>query len=167
MRKEWYRIMVTLVLLLLCFLTMIKELRSPDLSAAKPSDPTSAMSLKVDSMMKIISSRDSLIVTRDTVVYRVNKTKEIIREYINTKDTVVKIKLCDSLAVRCDSIASQYSRNDSLFRQQIASYVHIISIKDTIINNQNKDIAKLNRRVKFVATVSAIAAAAATAIILK
>jgi hypothetical protein len=93
--------------------------------------------------------------------------KEIVLQYVNTKDTIVKVALCDSLVVRCDSIASQYSRNDSLFRQQVSDYKDVIASKDTIINNQKNTIAKLNRRVKFVAAASATAAAVLTTILLK
>lgn len=165
MSKNNYRLAVIVSLLIVLFL-MINHSKGP---ASEPNDSyvIQKMSSKIDSMMNVIKSRDTLIVSRDTVVYRTNKIKEIIKEYSTTTDTIIKIKLCDTLAVKCDSIASQYSRNDSLFREQVKSYKSIVSAKDSIINNQQKDIAKLGRRVKFAAAVSAIAAAAITTIILK
>ena len=130
-------------------------------------DNGSKIESRVDSLMKSIHARDTIIVPRDTVIYRTKKVKEIMLQYVNTKDTIVKVALCDSLVVRCDSIASQYSRNDSLFRQQVSDYKDVIASKDTIINNQKNTIAKLNRRVKFVAAASATAAAVLTTILLK
>jgi hypothetical protein len=117
--------------------------------------------------MKSIEARDTIIVPRDTVIYRTKKVKEIVFQYVNTKDTIVKAALCDSLVIRCDSIASQYSRNDSLFRKQVDDYKNVIALKDTIISNQDNAISKLNRRAKFVAAASATAAAVLTIILLK
>lgn len=165
MSKDNYRLSVIVSLLIVLFL-MINHSKDP-VSSPNESYVIHKMSHKIDSMMNVINSRDTLIVSRDTVIYRTNKVKEIIKEYATTTDTIIKIKLCDSLAIRCDSIASQYSRNDSLFREQVKSYKNIVSAKDSIINNQQKDIAKLGRRVKFAAVASAIAAAAITTIILK
>jgi len=164
MTKNSYKVLLMLIIIaVIGIICNVKNGRTPE----SIHDNGSKIELRVDSIMKSIQARDTIIVPRDTVIYRTKKVKEIVFQYVNTKDTIVKAALCDSLVVRCDSIASQYSRNDSLFRQQVYEYQQIIVLKDTIINDQKNTIKKLSRRAKFVAAASATAAAVLTIILLK
>ncbi len=76
---------------------------------------------RVDSIKAEIHKRDSIIIDRDTVIYRVKEVRELVTEVRTETDTVLKLIACDSLAVACDSLAVQYSRQDSIFRAQIGS----------------------------------------------
>lgn len=164
MTKVSYRVFLILTIIaMLGIIVHTTKMTAP----GSASGQATVAEVKIDSLEKSIRHRDTIIVPRDTVIYRTKKIKEVIVEYVNTKDTIVKIAMCDSMAVRCDSISSQYSRNDSLFRQQVYEYQQIIVLKDTIINDQKNTIAKLSRRVKFVAAASATAAAVLTTILLK
>lgn len=93
---------------------------------------------KVDSIKVEIQKRDSLIISRDTVIYRVKEVKTLITEYRIETDTVLKLIKCDSLAIACDSMASQFSRQDSLFREQITDYKAIVSVQDSLLKIKPK-----------------------------
>lgn len=94
--------------------------------------------LVADTIRERIEHRDSFLIERDTVVYRVREVKNLITEYRTETDTVIKIQLCDSLAVKCDSLASQFSRQDSVYREQISDYKLLVSVQDSIIKLKPK-----------------------------
>ena len=100
---------------------------------------------QIDSLKGVISGRDSLIIQRDSVIRVTTRTKEIIREYHNTTDTITKLILCDSLAIACDSMADQYQRQDSIFRLQITDLKQVISKQDTVIQGQTLKLKKAQR----------------------
>lgn len=93
---------------------------------------------KVDTLIREIEHRDTLLIERDSVVYRTERIRETVKEYRLTSDTITKLILCDSLAVACDSLAVQFSRQDSLYREQIVDYKAIVSLQDSIIKAKPK-----------------------------
>lgn len=95
-------------------------------------------SSKVDWIKVEIQKRDSFIIDRDTVIYRVKEVRELITEYRTETDTVTKLIKCDSLAIACDSLAVQYSRQDSIFREQIGSYKSLVAVQDSLLKVKPK-----------------------------
>jgi hypothetical protein len=88
---------------------------------------------RIESLRNAINNRDTLIVHRDTVIRQTNRIKELTREYITHIDTVLKLQICDTLAVACDSLADRYRTQDSVFRAQIFDYRQLISKQDSSI----------------------------------
>ena len=93
---------------------------------------------KVDTILQRIEYRDTLLIERDTVVYRTREVKNLITEYRTETDTVVKLQICDSLAVKCDSLADQFNRQDSIYREQISDYRRVVGVQDSIIKSKPK-----------------------------
>ena len=100
---------------------------------------------RIDSLLQSIDGRDTLLISRDSVIYRTTKTKELITEYRYTSDTVTKIVLCDSIVVACDSLADQFVRQDSVFREQVSDLKLVVITQDSVIVDQSGQIKKLKR----------------------
>jgi len=100
---------------------------------------------RIDSLLQTIDGRDTLLISRDSVIYRTTKTKELITEYRYTSDTVTKIILCDSIVVSCDSLADQFVRQDSVFREQVSDLKLVVITQDSVIVDQSGTIKKLKR----------------------
>lgn len=109
-----------------------------------------------DTIRERIINRDTLLISRDTVIYRTKEVKNLITEYRIETDTVLKIQICDSMAVKCDSLADQYKRQDSIFREQIVDYALLVSVQDTAIKSQESEIKKLRRRNRILIGLSAV-----------
>lgn len=93
---------------------------------------------KVDSIKVEIQKRDSFIVSRDTVIYRINTVRDLVHEVRTETDTILKLIKCDSLAVACDSLAVQYNRQDSIFREQISDYKLLTEVQDSLLRVKPK-----------------------------
>lgn len=91
-----------------------------------------------DTIREKIIQRDSLLISRDTVIYKVKEVKNLITEYRIETDTVLKIQICDSIVITCDSLASQFSRQDSLFREQIKDYSALVGLQDSMLKIKPK-----------------------------
>ena len=100
---------------------------------------------RIDSLLQTIDGRDTLLISSDSVIYRTTKTKELITEYRYTSDTVTKIVLCDSIVVACDSLADQFVRQDSIFREQVSDLKLVVVTQDSVIVDQSGQIKKLKR----------------------
>tara|TARA_R110000822_G_scaffold72922_3_gene175279 strand:- start:9459 stop:9932 length:474 start_codon:yes stop_codon:yes gene_type:complete len=100
---------------------------------------------RIDSLLQTIEGRDTLLISSDSVIYRTTKTKELITEYRYTSDTVTKIVLCDSIVVACDSLADQFVRQDSIFREQVSDLKLVVVTQDSVILDQSGTIKKLKR----------------------
>jgi hypothetical protein len=100
---------------------------------------------RIDSLLQTIDGRDTLLISSDSVIYRTTKTKELITEYRYTSDTVTKIVLCDSIVVACDSLADQFVRQDSIFREQVSDLKLVVVTQDSVIVDQSGTIKKLKR----------------------
>jgi hypothetical protein len=114
--------------------------------------PTDLTPLKdqIDSLRNAINKRDTLIVHRDTVIRQTSRIKELTREYYTKIDTVLKLQICDTLAVACDSLADRYREQDSVFRAQIFDYRQLVSKQDSSI-----ELLKKQRTRRFIAGFSA------------
>ena len=119
--------------LLLCVIALLAVLLYFDRCSG--SEVTSS---KADSIRVEIQKRDSFIVSRDTVIYRVKEVRQLVTEVRTQTDTILKLIKCDSLAVACDSLAVQYRRQDSLFREQIVDYKAIVSVQDSLLKIKPK-----------------------------
>jgi hypothetical protein len=101
---------------------------------------------RIESLRNAINNRDTLIVHRDTVIRQTSRIKELTREYYTKIDTVLKLQICDTLAVACDSLADRYREQDSVFRAQIFDYRHLVSKQDSSI-----ELLKKQRTRRFIA----------------
>lgn len=109
---------------------------------------------RIDSLKNNIRHRDTLIISRDTVINNVRNIKETIKEYYTTTDTVEKIVICDSLVKSCDSLASQYLQQDSIFRAQIYDYRTLVETQDSVITILKTDIDRAKRKGNIKAGIS-------------
>lgn len=91
-----------------------------------------------DTIRERIINRDTLLISRDTVIYRTKEVKNLITEYRIETDTVLKIQICDSMAVKCDSLADQFVRQDSIHREQIFDYKLLVSVQDSLLKVKPK-----------------------------
>lgn len=98
-----------------------------------PSVDMKPLEQRIESLRNAINNRDTLIVHRDTVIRQTNRIKELTREYYTKIDTVLKLQICDTLAVACDSLADRYREQDSVFRAQIFDYKQLVSKQDSSI----------------------------------
>ena len=90
MTKVSYRVFLILTIIaMLGIIVHTTKMTAP----GSASGQATVAEVKIDSLEKSIRHRDTIIVPRDTVIYRTKKIKEIIVEYINTKDTIVKIAM--------------------------------------------------------------------------
>ena len=101
---------------------------------------------RIDSLLQTIDGRDTLLIRRDTVIYVTNTIHRLTTDYRNTTDTVTKLILCDSIMVACDSMAYQYSRQDSIFREQVSDLKLVVSTQDSAIFDQSGQIKNLKRK---------------------
>ena len=66
----------------------------------------------------------------------------MIVKYQTITDTITKLQMCDTIVVKCDSLAEQYRRQDSLHREYVTEL--------GLINAQNvaelQQVQKKNRR---------------------
>jgi hypothetical protein len=127
------------VLVVLCvwFIRSCEDNKRVDLSGIEQ---------RIDSIKRAINSRDTLIIHRDTVIKQTSRIKELTREYYTKIDTVLKLQICDTLAVACDSLADRYREQDSVFRAQIFDYTHLVSKQDSSI-----ELLKKQRTRRFIA----------------
>lgn len=100
---------------------------------------------RLDSLMQSVAIRDTLLIRRDTVIYVTNTIHRLTTDYRNTTDTVTKLILCDSIVVACDSMAYQYNRQDSIFREQVSDLKLVVVTQDSVIVDQSGQIKKLKR----------------------
>ena len=112
----------------------------------QPSVDMKPLEQRIESLRNAINNRDTLIVHRDTVIKQTSRIKELTREYITHVDTVLKLQICDTLAVACDSLADRYREQDSVFRAQIFDYKQLVSKQDSSI-----DLLKKQRTRRFIA----------------
>lgn len=91
-----------------------------------------------DTIREQIVQRDSFLIPFEVVKDRTHEVKTIIKEYYTETDTVLKIQICDSMAVKCDSLASQFNRQDSIFREQIVDYKLLVAVQDSMIKAKPK-----------------------------
>ena len=112
----------------------------------QPSVDMKPLEQRIESLRNAINNRDTLIVHRDTVIRQTNRIKELTREYITHVDTVLKLQICDTLAVACDSLADRYREQDSVFRAQIFDYRQLVSKQDSSI-----ELLKKQRTRRFIA----------------
>lgn len=111
---------------------------------------------RIDSIMNQINWRDTILISRDSVVYRTAVLRETLRDYRLIHDTLQKIILCDSIVIACDSLASQFNRQDSIYREQIHDYSTIVANQDSVIFDQSGQIKKLKLRNKILVSLAAI-----------
>ncbi len=71
---------------------------------------------KVETVVEreVIVKYDTLILHRDTVIEHVERLQSMIVKYQTITDTVTKLQMCDTIVVKCDSLAEQYRQQDSL-----------------------------------------------------
>jgi hypothetical protein len=112
----------------------------------QPSVDMKPLEQQIDSLRDAINKRDTLIVHRDTVIKQTSRIKELTREYYTKIDTVLKLQICDTLAVACDSLADRYRKQDSVFREQIFDYRQLVSKQDSSIQ-----LLKKQRTRRFIA----------------
>jgi hypothetical protein len=113
------------------------------LNKAKYDSLITAISVKMDS----VNARKEIMQTSsDTVIYRSNKVKEIVREYYTIHDTISRLIYCDSLAEECEELAYDCAINDSLHRKQEVDLGAVISKQDTLI----KVLSQSKRRRVFI-----------------
>lgn len=88
---------------------------------------------------EVIVKYDTLILHRDTVIQHTEKLQSMIVKYQTITDTITKLQLCDTIVVKCDSLAEQYRQQDSLHRE----YVEELGL----INAQNvTELGKLKKK---------------------
>jgi hypothetical protein len=112
----------------------------------QPSVDMKPLEQRIESLRNAINNRDTFIVHRDTVIRQTNRIKELTREYYTKIDTVLKLQICDTLAVACDSLANRYREQDSVFRAQIFDYKQLVSKQDSSI-----ELLKKQRTRRFIA----------------
>ena len=112
----------------------------------QPSVDMKPLEQRIESLRNAINNRDTFIVHRDTVIRQTNRIKELTREYYTKIDTVLKLQICDTLAVACDSLADRYREQDSVFRAQIFDYKQLVSKQDSSI-----ELLKKQRTRRFIA----------------
>ena len=112
---------------------------------------------KVETVVEreVIVKYDTLILHRDTVIEHVERLQSMIVKYQTITDTVTKLQMCDTIVVKCDSLAEQYRQQDSLHREYVTEL--------GLINAQNVaelgQVQKKNRRkTAVIATLSGIIA---------
>lgn len=90
----------------------------------------------------VIVKYDTLILHRDTVIEHVERLQSMIVKYQTITDTVTKLQMCDTIVVKCDSLAEQYRQQDSIHREYVTEL--------GLINAQNVtelgQLKKKNRR---------------------
>lgn len=91
---------------------------------------------------EVIVKYDTLILHRDTVIEHVERLQSMIVKYKTITDTVTKLQMCDTIVVKCDSLADQYRQQDSLHREYVNELQVIVSDKAT----ENAKLQKKNRR---------------------
>lgn len=91
---------------------------------------------------EVIVKYDTLILHRDTVIEHVERLQSMIVKYQTITDTITKLQMCDTIVVKCDSLAEQYRKQDSLHREYVTEL--------GLINAQNVtelgQLKKKNRR---------------------
>lgn len=91
---------------------------------------------------EVIVKYDTLILHRDTVIEHVERLQSMIVKYQTITDTVTKLQMCDTIVVKCDSLAEQYRQQDSIHREYVTEL--------GLINAQNVtelgQLKKKNRR---------------------
>ena len=99
---------------------------------------------KVETVVEreVIVKYDTLILHRDTVIEHVERLQSMIVKYQTITDTVTKLQMCDTIVVKCDSLAEQYRQQDSLHREYVNDLQVIVSDKAT----ENAKLQKKNRR---------------------
>lgn len=68
---------------------------------------------------EVIVKYDTLILHRDTVIEHVERLQSMIVKYQTITDTITKLQMCDTIVVKCDSLAEQYRQQDSLHREYV------------------------------------------------
>lgn len=91
---------------------------------------------------EVIVKYDTLVLHRDTVIEHVERLQSMIVKYETITDTVMKLQMCDTIVVKCDSLAEQYRQQDSLHREYVNDLQVIVSDKA----NENAKLQKKNRR---------------------
>ena len=98
--------------------------------------------VEVVTQREVIVKYDTIILHRDTVIEHVERLQSMIVKYQTIKDTVTKLQMCDTIVVKCDSLAEQYRQQDSLHREYVTEL--------GLINAQNVtelgQLQKKNRR---------------------
>lgn len=99
---------------------------------------------KVETVVEreVIVKYDTLILHRDTVIEHVERLQSMIVKYQTITDTVTKLQMCDTIVVKCDSLAEQYRQQDSIHREYVNDLQVIVSDKAT----ENAKLQKKNRR---------------------
>ena len=99
---------------------------------------------KVETVVEreVIVKYDTLILHRDTVIQHVERLQSMIVKYQTITDTVTKLQMCDTIVVKCDSLAEQYRQQDSLHREYVNDLQVIVSDKAT----ENAKLQKKNRQ---------------------
>lgn len=91
---------------------------------------------------EVIVKYDTVILHRDTVIEHVERLQSMIVKYETITDTITKLQMCDTIIVKCDSLAEQYRQQDSLHREYVTEL--------GLINAQNVtelgQLKKKNRR---------------------
>lgn len=91
---------------------------------------------------EVIVKYDTLILHRDTVIQHVERLQSMIVKYQTITDTITKLQMCDTIVVKCDSLAEQYRQQDSVHREYVNDLQVIVSDKAT----ENAKLQKKNRR---------------------
>ena len=99
---------------------------------------------KVETVVEreVIVKYDTLILHRDTVIEHVERLQSMIVKYQTITDTVTKLQMCDTIVVKCDSLADQYRQQDSVHREYVNDLQVIVSDKAT----ENAKLQKKSRR---------------------
>ena len=99
---------------------------------------------KVETVVEreVIVKYDTLILHRDTLIQHVERLQSMIVKYQTITDTITKLQMCDTIVVKCDSLAEQYRQQDSLHRDYVNDLQVIVSDKAT----ENAKLQKKNRR---------------------
>lgn len=142
----------TLIAIIVCAV-LLSHIKSCSEPVTKPDE---AWQHRIDSLLQNVSGRDTLLIRRDTVIFVTNTIHRMSTDYRNTTDTITKLILCDSIVVACDSLAYQFNRQDSVWREQVSDLKQVVSIQDTVIQSQSGEIKKLKRRNRFLIGLSAL-----------
>lgn len=119
-------------------------------------DAINSIQHRIDSVMTIVSQRDSVINrSTDTVIHDTHTIDHYITNYLTQTDTVFKLRECDSLVVASQKLSKDCLRNDSLHRSQeadlkvtISYYKSSLDTAKYQLKSDSLQIAKLTKQKK-------------------
>lgn len=113
-------------------------------------DKTDSLMALIQDIKDSIGARGSVIErSSDTVIYRSTQVKNLVVEYRLVRDTVEKLRVCDSLADQAEELAYEAWVNDSLHKKQEADMEVVIAKQDTVIDLQKDRVFDADKRMRW------------------